>query len=218
MTWLHIITGLLALVSGAVSLYATKGGTLHRKSGMIFVSAMLVMSASGAVMAALQPVRVSVIAGGLAFYLVCTALMTVRRPNEALRWLTIFFMCMAYVLAALAFNWAHEATKTAKQALDGFPAPIYIAFGSVALIAALLDTRLVLVGRVDGKHRLARHLWRMCFAMYLATSAFFLGQAKLLPPHLQNFLVLSAPVIAVLLMMLYWLVRVLFVKRPLRVQ
>jgi hypothetical protein len=217
MTWLHIITGLVALVSGAVALFAIKGGTIHRKSGMLFVYTMLAMSASGAVMAALQPIRVSVIAGGLAFYLVCTALVTVRRSSDTLKWLTIFFMCIAYGLAALAFNWAHEATKTAKQALDGFPAPIYMAFGSVALIAALLDTRLVVAGRIEGKHRLARHLWRMCSAMYLATSAFFLGQAKLLPLHLQNFVVLSVPVIAVLLMMLYWLLRVLLFKHPLRI-
>jgi len=42
---LHIIAGLLAIGAGAVALHALKGGRLHRQSGMIFVYAMLVMSA-----------------------------------------------------------------------------------------------------------------------------------------------------------------------------
>ena len=33
----HILAGGLALVVGYVALYATKGATLHRKSGMVFV-------------------------------------------------------------------------------------------------------------------------------------------------------------------------------------
>ena len=33
----HIVAGVLALVFGYVALYATKGATLHRKSGMLFV-------------------------------------------------------------------------------------------------------------------------------------------------------------------------------------
>jgi hypothetical protein len=38
MTYLvHIIAGTLGLLTGYVALYAAKGGTLHRKSGMLFV-------------------------------------------------------------------------------------------------------------------------------------------------------------------------------------
>jgi hypothetical protein len=50
---------------------------------MIFVYAMLVMSVSGAVMAALKPERISVIAGMLTFYLVTSALLTVQRPVQS---------------------------------------------------------------------------------------------------------------------------------------
>ena len=63
MILLHIIGGLVGLTSGAVALSAPKGAKLHRKSGMIFVCAMMVLSASGAVMAALIPERISVMAG-----------------------------------------------------------------------------------------------------------------------------------------------------------
>ena len=50
----HILAGVLALVFGYVALYATKGATLHRKSGMLFVYAMVTMSLSGALMEALE--------------------------------------------------------------------------------------------------------------------------------------------------------------------
>ena len=46
----HILAGVLALVFGYVALYATKGATLHRRSGMLFVYAMVTMSLSGALM------------------------------------------------------------------------------------------------------------------------------------------------------------------------
>jgi len=45
---LHVLGGTIAIVSGYVALYALKGAQLHRKSGTIFVYAMLVMSLSGA--------------------------------------------------------------------------------------------------------------------------------------------------------------------------
>jgi uncharacterized membrane protein len=47
----HVIAGAIAIASGFVALYTLKGGTLHRKSGTIFLYAMLVMSLSGAVAA-----------------------------------------------------------------------------------------------------------------------------------------------------------------------
>ena len=48
---LHVTGGVTGILSGLVALYALKGARLHRKSGTIFVYAMLLMSLSGAVMA-----------------------------------------------------------------------------------------------------------------------------------------------------------------------
>lgn len=71
MRLLHVVTGLLALLSGVVALYALEGGTLHRRSGTVFVHAMLVMSGTGALLAALKTHEPgSVIAGLLTLYLV----------------------------------------------------------------------------------------------------------------------------------------------------
>ena len=64
---IHVVAGLVAIGAAAVALYAAKGARLHRESGRIFVYAMLVMSASAAVMAALQPNWANVLQGALTF-------------------------------------------------------------------------------------------------------------------------------------------------------
>ena len=77
---IHIIAGLVAITAGAVALYAVKGSTLHRRSGMIFAVAMLTMTSSAVTMAAfLNPNIGNVIAGLLTFYLVSTGLLTMMR-------------------------------------------------------------------------------------------------------------------------------------------
>jgi uncharacterized membrane protein len=100
----HIIAGGLTLVFGYVALYATKGATLHRKSGMLFVYAMVTMSLSGALMDALKTSRISinVIAGLLTFYLVTTALLTVRNGLRESRWIDATAMLLALTVSVLA--------------------------------------------------------------------------------------------------------------------
>ena len=57
---IHILAASLALVSGAVAMFARKGGTLHRQSGIVFVVAMLVMASSAVLIAAfLRPNRLN---------------------------------------------------------------------------------------------------------------------------------------------------------------
>jgi uncharacterized membrane protein len=213
MTYLHIVAGLLALAAGALALCARKGSALHRQSGLFFVATMLLMSSSGALMAAIKPVRISVVAGVLAFYLVSTALLTVRRSVADSRGWMVGFMLMAFAVALYGLQLGVQGLNSPRGSVDGYPAVAYLLFSSVALIGAALDARLLLAREISPHHRLARHLWRMCFAMYLATSAFFLGQAKLLPEPMRNFALLAVPVVLVLLAMVYWLARVLWWQR-----
>jgi uncharacterized membrane protein len=210
---LHVVAGVVGLVSGYLALYAFKGAKLHRKSGTIFVYAMLLMSATGAVIAASRSKELSVIAGSLTFYLVMTSLLTVRRPAVGALWLDVGAMLMALVVGIAGVSLGLEGLHSVTGKIDGEPAAVAIVFGSIALIAALLDIRMLLARGIKGAHRLARHLWRMCFALLLATASFFLGQAQVFPEPIRNFALLSVPVILVFLLMLYWLARVLFTQR-----
>lgn len=236
MTLLHIIAGLLGLAAGAVALYALKGGRLHRKSGTVFVCAMLFMSASGAVMAALKPERISVIAGALTFYLVTTALLTVRRPVHTVQetgpsvrlrggrafrpadWLDAGAMLVALIVGAAGVTLGIEASNSGTGTLDGQPAAPAFIFGAVALLAALGDMRMMLARGLHGARRIARHLWRMCFALFIAAASFFLGQPQVFPKFARDSGLLPIPVLVILALMLYWLARVRFTQRYRRVE
>ena len=213
MKWIHIIAGLLALASGALALYAAKGSTLHRRSGLVFVVAMLVMTSSAVVIAGfLRPNRVNVVAGLTTFYLVCTALLAVKRPVAQARGVLTGLMLLALAASAYAFSLGIEGLNSPGGRVDKVPPQPLFMFGVVALAGGLLDARLLWAGSIQGAHRLARHLWRMGFAMWIATASFFLGQAKLFPEPIRKSGVLAIPVLLVAVFLLYWLVRV-FLKR-----
>ena len=211
---IHIIAGLSGLISGAIALSTRKGSKLHRKSGMIFVYAMSVLSISGAVMAALMSERISVIAGMLTFYMVITALLTVRRRGQGSYWMDAGAMVFAAILGPVSITFSFAALSDPSGNSAGY-APIGFIFGAVAVLAGLGDARLLLVRSLSWSQRIARHLWRMCFALWIATASFFLGQSDEFPEALRIMPLLCTPVFLVLLMMFYWLVRVLFTRwRP----
>jgi hypothetical protein len=205
---LHVTAGLLALGAGAVALVAAKGGALHRKSGLIFVWAMLLLTGSGIAIAAMRSQRFNVVAGTLTLYLVATALLTVKRPPPAWRWIDRAVMWAAFALAITSLTFGFDALARGK----GPTAAFYFVFGSVALLGAIGDMR-VLAHGIAGAPRIARHLWRMGLSLWIATASLFLGQAKVFPEPLRKPALLAIPVLLVLLAMLYWLARVLITHK-----
>ena len=204
----HVAAGGVGLVAGAIALSATKGAPLHRQSGLLFVYAMLTMSLTGAAIAAFAGVPGSVVAGLLAAYLCATALLTVRSRTAFSRRLDIAAMLVALSLAIAAAALGVDTLSLPGGSRDGQPAQIYFVFGTVALLAGLGDTHVVRSGALRGARRLARHLWRMCFALWIATASFFLGQAQVIPKPIRIPGLLVLPVLAVLVIMFYWLWRV----------
>lgn len=210
---IHVTAGLLAIAAGGVALYAVKGSWLHRRSGMIFVVAMLIMASIGAVLAGLKQNPGTVLGGVLTFYIVCTAVLTVRRPVEQSRGLLTSLMLLALTVSASDYALGFAARETVNGRLDGYPSYLYFAFGTIAALCALGDARTLRARTLEGARRLARHIWRMCFAMWFATASFFLGQAKVFPEFLRNAAGIRAiPVVLVLVVMFYWLGRV-YLKR-----
>jgi hypothetical protein len=201
----HVIAGGLALVLGAVALYATKGAGLHRRFGLLFVLAMLTMALSGATIAAAHRQEASVVAGLLTAYLVVTALITIRPRSRSL---DVVLMLAALSIGLVSLTWGFDAILNGSGGKSGIPAPIFFVFGSVALIGSGADLRMIRSGGVQGRRRLARHLWRMCFAFWIASASFFLGQAEKFPEALRIFPLLMSLAFFPLIVMLYWLWRV----------
>lgn len=205
----HITAGGLALVSGFVALYALKGATVHRKAGMVFVYAMLTMAVLGMTIAAGRgkAPAVNIPAALLTAYLVITALTTVRPATRHSRWLNAGAMLLVFIVALtnLVFGFEAMANGGKRQGIPAFP---FLMFGVVGLLAAAGDLRVIRSGALRGSARLGRHLWRMCFALLIATMSFFLGQAKVFPTSVRIPGLLALPVLVVLVTMLYWMWRV----------
>lgn len=207
----HVIAGGLALLFGFVALSAAKGARLHRKTGMLFVYAVLTMALTGTVMAALKSQSGNVIGGVLTLYLVTTSLLAVRPPSEAIRRIELVAMLVALALGITCVTYGFEALASPKGK-GGIPFVVFFMFATVALLGVIGDLRKIRAGALKGAPRLVRHLWRMCYAFWIATSSFFLGPrervAKILPEVLITPALLALPVVAVIVVMLYWLWRV----------
>ncbi|HEY7409090.1 MAG TPA: hypothetical protein VH638_12550 [Gemmatimonadaceae bacterium] len=214
----HIVAGGLGLVAGYVALYAAKGATLHRKSGTVFVCAMLTMCVAGTTIAAVRDVApaVNIPAALVTSYLVITSLTTVRPVANGTRGLDIGLMLMALAvgMTSLAFGFEAIASPDGKGR-DGMPAFPFFLFGVIGLLGSAGDGRMIRSGALRGASRLARHLWRMSFALFIAALSFFIGQAQVIPKPIRIMPLLALPVLAVLVTMIYWLWRVR-TKRPFR--
>lgn len=207
---IHILAGALGLAFGYVALYSTKGATLHRRSGMLFVYAMVTMCLGGFALAVATNnnwTAVNASAAVMTCYLVITSLMTVRPPGTSSRWLAVGAMLAAFLVGATDLVFGFEALAGGGRR-NGVPAFPFFLFGVVGLVASGGDLRMIRSGALRGASRLTRHLWRMSFALFIAAMSFFFGQAKVIPEPLRIMPLLAVPVLAVLVTMVYWLWRV----------
>ena len=210
---IHIIAGAIGLMCGYIALFAAKGGTVHRRSGLSFVYAMVVMGLMGATIAAVWDVAPAgnVPSGVLTAYLAITGWRTLRSQPPAALLADWGLAVVSFSIAVVHLGYGAEAVASGTGARRGVPAFAFLLFGSVALLVGLGDLRLLHRGGVQvlrGAPRIARHLWRVTFALLVAAFSFFLGQAKLLPKSMRIYPLLALPVLVVLVSMLYWLWRV----------
>ena len=133
----HIGGGSLAIAAGFVALTVPKGAAWHRKSGMVFFYAMLLMATLAVFMAGARGVApaVNIPVGLLTIYLVVTGVKAIRPP---------------------------------------------------------------------GPPQIARHVTRMCLALFIAAGSFFLGQQDEFPRELRGQPVFTLLALAPLLVLAYW--------------
>ena len=205
---LHIGGGSLGIVSGYTAVFARKGGGLHRISGTVFFAAMLAMGTMGLALSVWIRQFGNIAGGALATYLVLTAWLTVRRKAGTIGRSEVALFAAAFATAALLLYWGVLAATSTKGTFQGYRAPLYFVFGSFATLFAALDVKVILRGGVAGVARIARHLWRMCFALFFAAASFFLGQQKVMPAFMHGSPLLFIPALAPLALLIFWLVRV----------
>jgi uncharacterized membrane protein len=208
---LHIGGASAGMVSGAVALIAPKGERLHRAAGTVFFVSMLTMSGVAAVVAPLFPDRISAVMGLLTFYLTATAWAVVRRPPGRVGRFEAGACLAALGIAAAFLTLAWIGGRMPGGMLDDEPSQLGYIFAVVALIAAASDFRMIRRGGLSGAPRIARHLWRMCLALFIAWGS-FAGQPRAQPEALRGSSLLFLPALAVLVLMVFWLVRIRFAR------
>ena len=207
--YLHIAGGSVGIVSGAVAAALRKGSRAHALAGNVFFVSMLVMASIGGFVAPFlltaegNPKLFDSIAGFFTCYLVATSWMTVKRKAGTIgRFEVAAFAFAAFLAATIVLL----GTRTA-----GSPTG-YFALGGVIALAAAFDLKVITNRGISGTPRLARHLWRMCTAWFVASGSFFLGQQRQMPEFMQGSPWLAVPALAPLAIMIFWLIKLRFAK------
>jgi hypothetical protein len=209
---IHIAAGGLAVILGFVALAVRKGGLSHRRVGMAFVYSMLVMGITASIIAFRKdPNDGNVTAGLLSAYFVITAFTAVRPATPRMKWLTIGAIVVAATLGVRMFAGGIIAWQAPRHMLNGVPALMLFFLGSVLMVAALGDVRVLRSGPLKGRARLSRHLWRMCFAFFIAAGSFFSIRSRvatILPDAINVLPLRMAMILVPFGAMFYWLWRI----------
>ena len=208
---IHVAAGGLAMILGAVALLAKKGGTVHRRSGLLFVYAMLVMGLTAAILGVRTGATGNVFAGLMTAYFVITARTTVSPESQWTRRINVAALAVAVGLALLDIVAGVEAFNSPRGLRNGVPFQMLFFLATVMILAAAGDVRIMRFGMPRGGPRLARHLWRMCFALFIAAGSFFSVRervATILPEPFTTAPMRALPILLVFGAMFYWLWRV----------
>ena len=204
----HVAMGTIALAAGSVAIAARKGGTWHRRSGVVFVSAMIAMGLTAVGIATYEG-KGDVTGGALTAYLVLTAWTTVKPLPGAGRRVDIALMLLAFVFAAAGFARAFTVLGMPGSRSEGVPAGMMFFMSTIVPLAAVGDARMIRAGGVRGTRRLARHLWRMCFGLFIATGSFVaqLVMRKFMPAWMRSVPVILVLAAGPLVVLMYWMWR-----------
>jgi len=189
----HILAGALVLLSGIGALVSGKGSQVHRYAGNIFFISFTLMAGSAIYLADDPVIAIASI------YFVSTAWVTIRQPEKKSGTFEIIAFITITIVSARYF---YVATTSPA----GFMKTMFYLFGSIALLAAILDLKLIIQKGVSGAHRIARHLWRMCYALLGAVLSFVANTSGKWPEFIDE----NLPIYLVIVLMLYWLFRLLF--------
>jgi hypothetical protein len=174
----------------------------------------MIAMGAGAMVVGLARGKSTWLGGPIVFYLVVTGLLAVRRAEAPARARDVALMALAIVMGLAAVAGGVRVFVGPRGPLGVAPGVASLVNALVLLLGAAGDLRVLRAGPPTGTRRLARHLWRMCYAMFTATGSFFLGQAKVIPEPLRVRPLLLVLAFLPLPAMFYWMWRVR--RRPRR--
>lgn len=210
--FLHIVAGTLGVLSGFVAVFLRKGSRQHGIAGSVFVVTMLCLSSTGTILAIMKSQPGNIVGGTLTFYLVMTAWITARRRDAEIGIFDWGALLVVLGLAGFELTWGLEAALSPTGMKYDYPPGPFFFMGSVAALAAVGDIRMLVRGGISGTQRIARHLWRMCFALFVAASSIFLARQHLFPVFMRKTGMLLLLSFLPLMLMIFWFIRVRYAK------
>jgi hypothetical protein len=200
-----------------------KGSSRHVLVGKIFVVSMLTMGVLAVYLAIVRHQPNNIGGGVLTVYLIGTGWLTARRRDGETNRFDWVVLLIPLTLGILTWMTGLKVVRSGASSQDGVPVGMTFFMGSVMLLAGAGDVRMLVRSGVFGAKRIARHLWRMCFGLFIAAGSFFLGPSNRplrllsavglgqnLPSALFStnlYLILST---LPLVLLIFWLVRVRF--------
>jgi hypothetical protein len=219
----HICAGTLGLLSGTAAIVFRKGSSRHVLAGKVFVASMLSMGTVAVYLAITRHQPNNIGGGILTVYLIGTAWLTARRRDGETSRFDWIVLLIPLALGVLTWMIGIKIVRSGASSQDGVPVGMTFFMGSVMLLAAAGDVRMLVRGGVFGAKRIARHLWRMCFGLFIAAGSFFLGPSNRplrllstvgLGQHLSPALFSTGLYLILtllpLMLLIFWLVRVRF--------
>ena len=201
----HIGGGAVGLVSGVAAIATRKGRPLHRLAGQIFFVSMFITYLIGAGVAPFleEGQRPNFVAGILALYLLVTALLTVRQRGPVrVNWRHYTGLATALGITLMGVGFMYMGANSPSGTVDGSPPQAFILFIVAGSFAAFGELNVILRQALSYTARISRHLWRMCFSMFIASGSLFLGQPQVFPEGFSQtawpFLLAFAPLIALI--------------------
>lgn len=193
----HIISGSFLLLFGIGALSFVKGSMWHRRSGNLFFLFMILMTGSAALLnnGFTMPL--------LTFYYGITAWAVVLRKENSTGILEILAMLLIAYISVDLFYYVFTSTAISPT----FKA-IFTIHATIAAMAAFLDLNMILRGGLCGKHRIARHAWRTCYALLGTVMSISANTSDSWPDFIHD----DALIYLMIGILFYWLIRVLFTR------
>ncbi len=215
--WAHIAGGAIGMITGVIALAARKGQRVHRAAGSVFVLAMFTAYAIGAGVAPFLQTgqRPNFVAGVMALYLLISGTMAARRRDAKAGAAEVIGLIIALSITAAGVTFMRMGAASPTGTVDGSPPQAFLLFTVAGVFAAAGEAHALLRKQLSRTSRIARHLWRMCFSLFIASGSFFLGQQQVFPKALQDSAVLYVAALAPLPILLFWLGKV-YVDEALR--
>ena len=193
----HILGGAVSLLAGTLALIFRKGRKNHINAGTVFVFAMLLMALPGGVVALQIGKPFDALSSVLVCYLVLSAMFAFKPGAYRLPLMAFGCITMAGYLGVELY-----ALATGIRATDAPSGAGYV-FATILALAVFGDFK----HRGEVKDRrgfTVRHMWRMCFALFMSTASFFGARPHLFPEWMAAYGVLLLLTFAPVVVMIYW--------------